>query len=47
MRLSRWQPWRKSQNGKAYTDFADNFDLVIADNAARVFQANKKVLWAY
>ena len=30
------------KNGKAYTDFADNFDLVIADNAARVFQANKK-----
>lgn len=30
------------KNGKAYTDFADNFDLVIADNAARVFQSNKK-----
>tara|TARA_R100001509_G_scaffold68752_1_gene38091 strand:- start:1367 stop:2581 length:1215 start_codon:yes stop_codon:yes gene_type:complete len=30
------------KNGKAYTDFADNFDLVIADNAARVFSANKK-----
>ena len=32
----------RGNKGKAFTDFADNFDLVIADNAAMVIKANKK-----
>ena len=32
----------RGNGNKAFTDFADNFDLMIADNAARVFSANKK-----
>ena len=30
------------KNGKAYTDFGDNYDLLIFDNAQRVFETNKK-----
>ena len=30
----------RGNKGKAFTDFADNFDLVIADNAARVVKSN-------